>query len=61
MVVLRRTQKLATALPLTGTSVTQSDTALGDWYVNRLVVDRRPLLLLISARALLPIVPNPLA
>ena len=34
----------------------ESDTALGDWYVNRLVLDRRPLLLLLSSRALLPIV-----
>lgn len=33
-----------------------SDTALGDWYVNRLVVDRQPLLLLVSALSLLPIV-----
>ena len=32
-----------------------SDTALGDWYVNRLVVDRQPLLLLVSATSLLPI------
>lgn len=31
-----------------------SDTALGDWYVNRLVIDRRPLLLLISSASLLP-------
>lgn len=56
MVVLRRTQKLATALPLTAKSAAQSDTALGDWYVNRLTVDRRPLLLLISARGLLPVI-----
>lgn len=33
-----------------------SDTALGDWYVNRLVVDRQPLLLLLSSATLLPIV-----
>ena len=32
-----------------------SDTALGDWYVNRIVVDRRPLLLLVSSTSLLPI------
>jgi hypothetical protein len=32
-----------------------SDTALGDWYVNRVVIDRRPLLLLVSAKSLLPI------
>ena len=56
MVVLRRTQKLAVPLPLIVESEARSDTALGDWYVNRVVVDRRPLLLLISAYALLPIV-----
>ena len=31
-----------------------SDTALGDWYVNWLVVDRQPLLLLVSAKSMLP-------
>jgi hypothetical protein len=35
---------------------TRSATALGDWYVNRIVVDRHPLLLLISSASLLPIV-----
>ncbi len=30
------------------------DTALGDWYVNRIVVDRKPLLLLVSSTSLLP-------
>jgi hypothetical protein len=29
---------------------------LGDWYVNRIVVDRRPLLLLVSSASLLAIV-----
>jgi hypothetical protein len=56
MVVLRRTQKLARPLPLTNSESAESDTALGDWYVNRLIVDRRPLLLLVSSRGLLPIV-----
>jgi hypothetical protein len=32
-----------------------SDTALGDWYVSRVVVDRVPILLLVSSRSLLPI------
>jgi hypothetical protein len=32
-----------------------SDTALGDWYVNRIVVDRQPLLLLVSSASLLPL------
>ena len=56
MVVLRRTNKLAHALPASAEDVADSDTALGDWYVNRLVVDRRPLLLLVSSRGLLPMV-----
>jgi hypothetical protein len=54
MVVLRRTQKLARLLPPDGSALTHSDTALGDWYVNRLSVDHRPLLLLVSAHGLLP-------
>ncbi|MEW5709720.1 MAG: hypothetical protein AB1830_12585 [Pseudomonadota bacterium] len=37
------------------TAAAHSDTALGDWYVNRLVVNRRPLLLLVSSTSLLPI------
>ena len=56
MVVLRATRKLLTSLPVTTPPQTRSDTALGDWYVNRLVVDRRPLLLLVSVSSLLPIV-----
>ena len=54
MVVLRRTQKLATALPISAPVSADSTTALGDWYVNRITVDRHPLLLLVSARSLLP-------
>lgn len=54
MVVLRRTQKLARALPVSAAASAESTTALGDWYVTRLTVDRRPLLLLVSARSLLP-------
>ena len=55
MVILRATQKLRGLLPPTTNAVAESDTALGDWYVNRIVVDRRPLLLMVSARGLLPI------
>ena len=55
-VVLRRTEKLATALPLSEHAPDSSDTALGDWYVNRIVVQRQPLLLLVSSVTLLPIV-----
>jgi len=54
-VTLRRTQKLASALPITVLEPPEADTALGDWYANRFVVDRRPLLLLVSSRSLLPI------
>lgn len=54
MVILRRTQKLANALPVSATHAAQSDTALGDWYVNRFIVDRRPLLLFVTSRGLLP-------
>jgi hypothetical protein len=42
-------------LPLTDGPYGESDTALGDWYANRIVVDRRPLLLLVSSKALLPL------
>src|SRR5205823_5735188 len=55
MVVLRRTQKLASALHVSGDASAHSTTGLGDWYVNRLSVDRRPLLLLVSSLGLLPI------
>ncbi len=55
MVVLRRTQKLSASLPNSGATPPTSDTALGDWYVNRIVVDRQPLLLLVSSASLLPI------
>lgn len=56
MVVLRRTQKLAAQLPASADAFPSSDTALGDWYVNRIVVDRKPLLLLASSRSLLAII-----
>jgi hypothetical protein len=55
MVVLRVTRKLLNLLPESQEPVAVSDTALGDWYENRLVVDHQPLLLLASARSLLPI------
>jgi hypothetical protein len=56
VVVLRATQKILRSLPKMGAEIAVSDTALGDWYVNRLVVDRRPLLLIVSARSLLAII-----
>lgn len=55
-VTIRRTKKLAASLRSTTASAPPPDTALGDWYANRVVVYRRPLILLISARSLLPIV-----
>jgi hypothetical protein len=54
MVILRPTQRLRSLLPASNVVPANSDTALGDWYVNRLVVDRRPLLLLVSSASLLP-------
>jgi hypothetical protein len=55
MVILRRTQKLAAQLPASTDTLPASDTALGDWYVNKLVLDRKPLLLIASSRSLLAI------
>jgi Domain of unknown function (DUF6933) len=56
MVILRPTRKLRSLLPATVTVLTPSDTALGDWYVNRIVTKRQPLLLLVSSTSLLPVV-----
>jgi Domain of unknown function (DUF6933) len=53
MVILRPTRRLFRDLPPSSEPAATSDTALGDWYVNRLVVDRRPLLLLVSSTSLL--------
>src|SRR5215468_5885861 len=55
MVVLRATKKLSSLLRGALPIAAPSDTALGDWYVNRIVVDRRPLLLLVSSTSLLSI------
>jgi len=55
VVTLRATQKTLKRLPPVSADDALSDTALGDWYVNRLVVDRQPLLLLVSSRSLLAI------
>lgn len=53
MVWLRGTQKVLRALPRAEEVGDSSDTALGDWYVNRIVIDRQPLLLLVSSGSLL--------
>jgi hypothetical protein len=55
MVVIRPTRKLRAILPVSE-AVGVSNTALGDWYVNRLIVDRQPLLLLVSSASLLSLV-----
>jgi hypothetical protein len=54
MVILRPTKKFGSLLPTAETVPVCTDTALGDWYVNRIVVDRKPLLLLVSSTSLLP-------
>ena len=56
MVALRRTGKLDRLLPRPSEVTAVPDSALGDWYVTRVVVERQPVLVLISSRSLLPIV-----
>ncbi|MBB6092389.1 hypothetical protein HNQ60_001235 [Povalibacter uvarum] len=56
MVVLRATQKVLRLLPDIAGDPAASSAALGDWYVNRIVIDRRPLLLLVSSASRLAIV-----
>ena len=55
MVILRPTRKLRTRLPVSSDPEPQSDTVLGDWYVNHVVIYRRPLLLLVSSAFLLAV------
>ena len=55
MVILRATQKVLRLLPESASDTDVSDTALGDWYVNRITLDRRPLLLLVSSKSRLSI------
>jgi hypothetical protein len=55
VVTLRATQKVLRLLPATTADPDAPDTALGDWYVNRITCDRQPLLLLVSATSLLPL------
>jgi hypothetical protein len=55
MSVLRATQKVLRTLPQSAHDADVSDTALGDWYVNRLTVDRQLLLLLVSSTSLLAV------
>ena len=55
MVVLRATKRVLRLLPDSRGVSGDGDTALGDWYVNRFVVDRKPLLILVSSSSLLAI------
>jgi hypothetical protein len=55
VVFLRATQKVLRLLPTSGSAEQESTSALGDWYVNRIVIDRQPLLLLLSSKSLLAI------
>lgn len=55
MVILRPTRKLRELVPASLDSGTVSSTALGDWYANRIVVGRQPLVLLVSSLSLLPV------
>ena len=56
MVILRATAKVLRSLPPPSEPGRSSDTALGDWYVNRIVVHCEPLLLLVSSTSLLALV-----
>lgn len=53
MVVLRGTKKVLRYLSAPTDTPCESTTALGDWYVNRIVAGRQPLLLLVSSNSLL--------
>ena len=53
MVLLRATHRVLKNLPESAVDGDTSDNALGDWYVNRIVVDRHPLLLFVSSKSLL--------
>lgn len=56
MVVLRCTRKLLRRLRRTpAEEAPTSSTLLGDWYANVLFVYRKPLILAVSARTLLPV------
>src|SRR5262245_47736674 len=55
MVIIRPTKKLRSQLPIRDVPG-RSNSALGDWYVNRVVLARQQLLLLVSSTSLLPMV-----
>lgn len=55
VVHLRATRKVLPYLDPPSARASQPDSALGDWFVNRFVRDRQPLLILVSSASLLPI------
>ena len=55
MVTLRATQKLLKHLAEETASGQPPDAGLGDWYANRIVIDRKPILIIVSSLSLLPI------
>ncbi len=55
MVKLRATRKVLRLLGPASASSGASDTVLGDWFVDRFVLNRQPLLILVSSSSLLPI------
>lgn len=55
MVILRATQKVLKTLPASAGETDASNTALGDWYINRITLDRQPLLLIVSSNSRLAI------
>ena len=55
-VLLRATQKVLRYLPSPSVAATADDTALGDWYATRVVVDRVPILITMSSKSLLAVV-----
>lgn len=55
MVHLRATRRVLRYLGPASANQSQPDSALGDWFVNRFVLDRQPLLILVSSASLLPI------
>ena len=56
MVVLRATHQVQKLLRVAVDEAAVSEGVLGDWYVKRFVVDRRPLLMMMSAVSLFPII-----
>jgi hypothetical protein len=55
-VLLRATRKVLRHLPAPSAAAESvADTALGDWYVNRVVIDRVPILIAISSHSVLPL------